>query len=131
MNLLLGLNLALEGVLRWTPTALQTPSTNTVTVRLGDDGDPSLAVTVDFQVIVRSPGDVPDLRLVASAAGAPFVLEIRGRENQILSLESSDHLVDWSEVQRLTGLGRDTPVRVSLPAPGSGAASFWRVRTLP
>jgi len=38
--------------LAWTPTEAQGPSTNTVTVRVFDDGIPSMSATNSFQVIV-------------------------------------------------------------------------------
>ncbi|MCW5557616.1 MAG: chitobiase/beta-hexosaminidase C-terminal domain-containing protein [Verrucomicrobiae bacterium] len=127
----LGLNVEPEGGIHWSPTPAQTPSTNTVIVRLSDDGDPSLAATAEFRVIVRSPEQTPDLRLVTSSAGEPLVLEIRANEGQALSLESAGNLAEWTQVQSLSGLGKDTPIRVFLPASGNEAVSFWRVRTVP
>lgn len=127
----LGLSVEPEGGLHWTPAPAQTPSTNTVTVRLSDDGDPSLAAMAEFRVIVRNPEQAPDLRIVTSSSGEPFVLEIRAKLNQALSLESSDHLAGWTEVQQLSGLGGETPIRLFLPASGSDGASFWRVRIVP
>ena len=44
-----------SGQFLWTPTALQAPSTNTITVRVSDSGSPALDATRSFTVIVRLP----------------------------------------------------------------------------
>ena len=47
------------GLFTWTPTALQGPSTNPVTIIVSDDGSPSLSATQKFIVVVRDVlGDV-------------------------------------------------------------------------
>jgi len=47
-----GLTVSSGGAIAWTPTEAQGPSTNTVTVRVFDDGTPSMSATNSFQVIV-------------------------------------------------------------------------------
>jgi len=42
-----------NGILRWTPTRQQAPSTNTITVIASDDGSPSLSNSVSFIVYVN------------------------------------------------------------------------------
>src|SRR5204863_136914 len=41
------------GVLSWTPTEAQGPSTNTITVKVSDNGTPALSATNSFTVVVK------------------------------------------------------------------------------
>src|SRR5258708_26658582 len=49
------------GVLTWTPTEAQGPSTNVITVRLTDNGIPPLSDTKSFTVIVNEVNSAPTL----------------------------------------------------------------------
>ena len=60
-----------------------------------------------------------------------MVLKIRGKNGQALILENAPVLGQWSEAQRLTGLGMDTPIQVILPSVLPDQIQFWRVRTNP
>ena len=50
-----------SGVLTWTPSESQGPGTNSITVRVYDNGAPSLAATGTFQVVVRDVNTAPVL----------------------------------------------------------------------
>jgi hypothetical protein len=54
-----GLTVSAAGIIAWTPTEAQGPSTNTVTVRVFDNGSPSISVTNSFQVIVTEVNSAP------------------------------------------------------------------------
>ena len=56
-----GLTVSSGGAITWTPTATQGPSTNVVTVRVSDDGSPSLSATNSFRVIVTAANTAPVL----------------------------------------------------------------------
>src|SRR4030095_11720236 len=56
-----GLTVSAAGIIAWTPTEAQGPSTNTVTVRVFDNGSPSISVTNSFQVIVTEVNSAPIL----------------------------------------------------------------------
>ena len=58
-----GLTVSSNGAIAWTPDESQGPSTNDVTVRVFDNGIPSLAVTQSFSVIVREVNTAPVLTL--------------------------------------------------------------------
>src|SRR5207249_2162316 len=58
-----GLTVSSGGAITWTPTAAQGPSTNVVTVRVSDDGSPSLSATNSFRVIVTAANTVPVLNV--------------------------------------------------------------------
>src|SRR6185369_16859467 len=49
------------GVLTWTPTETQGPSTNTITVKVTDNGTPALSATNSFTVVVNEVNSAPTL----------------------------------------------------------------------
>ena len=61
-----GLTVSSNGLVSWTPSEAQGPSTNTVTVRVFDDGVPSLADTNSFTLAVNEMNSVPVLSLPAN-----------------------------------------------------------------
>src|SRR6185369_4708688 len=61
-----GLTVSAAGAIAWTPTEAQGPSTNTVTVRVADNGTPSRSTTNSFQVIVTEVNTAPLLTLPAT-----------------------------------------------------------------
>src|SRR5207247_858435 len=56
------------GVLTWTPTETQGPSTNTITVKVTDNGTPALSATNSFTVVVNEVNRVTKLRSEGSGA---------------------------------------------------------------
>src|SRR5204862_22139 len=58
-----GLTVSASGAIAWTPTEAQGPSTNTVTVRVLDNGTPSMSATNSFLVIVTEVNTPPILTL--------------------------------------------------------------------
>src|SRR5204862_139495 len=61
-----GLTVSAGGAIAWTPTEAQGPSTNTVIVRVFDNGSPSLSATNSFQVIVTEVNTAPVLTVPAN-----------------------------------------------------------------
>ena len=53
----------LSGVLSWTPTEAEGPSTNWITVRVTDNGSPPLSTTNSFRVVVNEVNTQPRLTL--------------------------------------------------------------------
>jgi hypothetical protein len=56
-----GLTVSPEGVVAWTPTEEQGPSTNAVTVRVSDNSSPALSTTSSFNLIVSEANTAPTL----------------------------------------------------------------------
>ena len=54
-----GLTVGTDGLISWTPLETQASTTNTVTLRVFDNGAPSLSATNSFTVIVASATNVP------------------------------------------------------------------------
>jgi hypothetical protein len=69
-----GLTVSTNGVISWTPTEAQGPSTNVVTVRVSDDGTPSLSATNSFTVTVAEANTAPTLTLPPDQAISEEVL---------------------------------------------------------
>jgi hypothetical protein len=57
---------ASSGLVSWTPTETQDPSTNTVTVRVTDNGSPNLSATNSFTIIVNEVNAAPSLTVPAN-----------------------------------------------------------------
>ena len=55
---------AINGIFSWTPTEAQGPSTNLITVRVTDDGTPSLSTTQSFTVVVLESNLPPSLAAI-------------------------------------------------------------------
>ena len=69
-----GLTVSTNGVISWTPDEAQGPSTNTVTVRVLDDGAPSLSTTNSFTLTVNETNSAPTLTLPADQTINELVL---------------------------------------------------------
>ena len=115
-----------NSVLAWTPTAAQGPSTNLVVVAVSDG---AVTLTNRFIITVRATvdSDLVSLRLLGLNSDGRIELEARGPEGMKLSLEASDTLKIWVEVQLLTGRGNNTPVKVTLQPDPNVQTKFWRV----
>jgi PA14 domain./Ricin-type beta-trefoil lectin domain. len=56
-----GLSVAADGLLTWTPSEAQGPSTNTIAVKVADNGTPSLSATQSFVLTVIEANSAPVL----------------------------------------------------------------------
>src|SRR6185436_12466749 len=61
----MGFTVAGAGAIAWTPTEAQGPSTNLVTVRVFDDGVPSLSATQSFTIVLTEVNTAPVLATIA------------------------------------------------------------------
>jgi hypothetical protein len=82
---------AASGLITWTPSLAQI-GTNTVTVRVTDNGQPPLSDTTTFHVIVT--GHQPVLG-IQSVSGGFKQLSITGDVNVTYQLQISTNLVNW------------------------------------
>ncbi len=96
-----------NGVFTWTPPTDQVPGTNTVTVRVTDDGVPSLDDTKSFKIVVASP---PVIESIVSSNGNVTITwsAIAGKNYQ---------------VQFKTDLSETTWNILSGDVPGTGATA--------
>ncbi len=103
-----GPNITAEGVLTWTPTEMQGPSTNRITIVAEDDGAPPLSVTNSFLIVVLEINEAPVL-----PAGMDRVVD----EMELLTVTNSASDIDWPANQ-LTYQLLDAPAGAAVDADG-------------
>ena len=84
------------GVLMWRPLVTQANTTNPFTVRVADNGVPSLSATQSFVVIVTNL-----LRPVVASpllSGGQLVWRVTGASGPDYQIQASTNLVNWSAV---------------------------------
>ncbi|MBX3731573.1 MAG: hypothetical protein KF791_03155 [Verrucomicrobiae bacterium] len=117
-----GLAIGRDGWLRWTPPPTAAPSTNEATVALLDG---TLSVRGAFRIVVV---ESIQLQIEPPRADGRMVLKIRAPLLKPIVVEQATVLGDWTEFQRLLGLGMESPIELLL-SPGAGSEpSFWHVR---
>ena len=84
------------GVLTWRPAVAQANTTNLVTVKVTDNGTPSLSATQSFYVVVN-PLTAAGITGLLATNGA-FGFQVGGDFGPDYSVEASSNLVDWSTV---------------------------------
>jgi hypothetical protein len=83
-----------SGVFTWRPAIAQSPSTNSIRMKVADNGSPSLSATNTFTVTVSQPA-----KPVISGAGwsnGQFSFTIAGASGPDYIVLSSTNLVNWS-----------------------------------
>ncbi|MBN8248299.1 MAG: hypothetical protein J0L84_12770, partial [Verrucomicrobia bacterium] len=117
-----GMTLAPNGVLRWVPGPSAVGTTNMVTVRVSDDGDPVLSGVRTITVVVPA-ASAPGLSAEPQPDGL-LHLTLRAGVGQVILVEASENLRTWSS---LTNLVTGGPVTVLLdPAPPAAGPRYYR-----
>jgi hypothetical protein len=123
-----GLTVSSGGLISWTPTEAQGPSTNTVTVRVFDDGVPSLSATNSFVVAVRSATNAPPpvIQSISVSNGIVTITwsAVAGR-NYMLERKNDWDGTNWSEV--LPAASAIGPTATATDAVGDAVQRFYRV----
>jgi len=90
-----GVNLdAVTGVLTWTPTADQAPGTNSITLKVTDNGSPPLSATNGFVVVVNQVARLA----VGGLVNQRLAIQIVGRTNVDYSVQWSTDLLNWTTI---------------------------------
>jgi hypothetical protein len=87
---------ASTGVLTWRPPMSSSETTNSVTVRVTDNGTPALSATRSFTVTVPAVA-MPEIAGLTVTNGQ-FALLVEGDFGPDYSVQHSTNLVDWSTV---------------------------------
>jgi hypothetical protein len=106
---------AVTGVFSWTPTGAQAPSTNTITVRVTDNGSPSFSATTSFTAIVNASAEGlsrPLLNLLLLATGQ-YALELTGETGRNCRIQTSTDLRNWMDLTNTS----NAILVVPLPSP--------------
>ena len=85
-----------SGAFSFRPLVTQANTTNGFTLKVADNGTPSLSATQSFSVVVN-PLSVPGLGNI-SVAGGQFILNISGQNGPDYAIETSTNLTQWSNV---------------------------------
>ncbi len=112
-----------SGVLRWTPTEVQGPSTNAISVKVFYNDEPSLSATQSFQVRVNEVNQAPRLTTAIRS------LTVYGGQKLVFTNTATD--ADWptnalaflldsdaptgAQLDRITGVFRWTAPAVTAP----------------
>jgi autotransporter-associated beta strand protein len=118
-----------NGILSWRPTIAQSPTTNTVTVQVADNGTPSLSAMQSFTVTVLSPA-APALT-VPMVGGGIFSLLVNGSSGPDYILWGATNLnppVNWLPLK--TNLSASPPFTFTDPATNT-VRKFYRVQVGP
>jgi hypothetical protein len=85
-----------SGVLSWRPLVTHANTTNNFSVRVSDNGTPSLSATQSFVVTVTNL--VTPQIATASGGGNQLVLQVSGASGPDYQIQSSTNLINWSAV---------------------------------
>ena len=116
-----------SGLFNWRPTVSQANTTNTVQVRVTDNGTPNLTDTKSFLVIVN-PLAASTLASVNYTNGH-FTLQISGTSGPDYIISASTNLTQWTDL--FTNLSPSTPFQFTDTNAGPFKHRFYRVRPSP
>jgi hypothetical protein len=85
-----------SGAFSFRPLVTQADSTNSFTLKVADNGTPSLSATQTFSVIVN-PLSAPGISNI-SAAGGQFSFSVGGQSGPDYAIETSTNLTQWTNV---------------------------------
>jgi hypothetical protein len=122
-----GATLTSNGVFVWRPAIAQSPSTNSVTVRVADNGELSLSATRSFIITVVRP-ETPQISGLSVTNGT-FGFQIAGAAGPDYVIWMSSDLAGWVPVA--TNVQAAPPFYWSEPAFITNTARFYRVQLTP
>lgn len=118
---------ASSGVLSWRPLVSQADTTNVITVRVADDGSPSLIATNSFTVRVN-PLSQPVLGSI-TAAGGLLSFVANGALGPDYTVLTSTNLTDWQVL--LTTNSPVMPSTIVISNVNTGSKGFYRIQLGP
>jgi hypothetical protein len=101
----------------------QANTTNTVQVKVADNGTPSLSATQSFLITIN-PITAPTLT-IAALTGGQFTFQINGDPGPDYSIQTSTNLVDWSTIFTTNSPG--LPFNWTDPNPAQQNMLFYRI----
>ncbi|MCX6885906.1 MAG: MBG domain-containing protein, partial [Verrucomicrobia bacterium] len=99
-----------SGVITWTPAEAQAPSTNLVTVKVEDNGRPSLSATQSFTVVVEEAG------MLSDNLYSPYISDLTFPSDEGVLIAQGFNSGSASELKR---------VELNLRQSGSGVGTFF------
>jgi len=128
-----GLTVSPAGLISWTPQPGQSPSTNTVTARVFDNGTPSLSDTNSFDLVVlqTEPEPQPVIQAIGLSNGVVSITwtAVTGRTYRVEYRADVVAGTIWSNLPPDVTAANSTATATN--AVGAAAQGFYRVRLLP
>lgn len=116
------------GLFNWRPTIAQANTTNTVKVKVTDDGSPNLSATNSFTVVVKQLGGVTLTPL--GFTGGQFKMQVDGTTGPDYIIMASDSVTtNFTDV--MTNVSPATPFQYTDTNAFSATNHFYRVRLSP
>jgi hypothetical protein len=114
------------GVIKWGPTAAQTPSTNLITVVVADNGSPSLSATNSFVIVL---GKNAPIILSTTVQNHGLTIAWNAVPGKSYQLQSTTDLANsgWSTLSAVTASNSLAILSDSLTSP----RRFYRVESVP
>lgn len=116
-----------SGQFTWRPTTAQANTTNTLQLRITDNGTPPLNDTRPFTVIVNPLA--PVILTPLGYTNGQFALRVNGTAGPDYILSASTNLTQWTDVQ--TNLSPALPFQFSHTNASTIPARFYRARLSP
>jgi hypothetical protein len=120
---------SVSGWLSWRPLMAQADTTNTVIVRVVDNGTPSLADTQSFAVTVLKP--TQPLLVFPSVSNGAFRFLVSGDQGPDYVIERTHAASSANWLPLATNLSPTLPFDWSDPASSNALPNFYRVRLAP
>jgi Flp pilus assembly protein TadG len=132
------MSISSDGLITWTPSQSQAPSTNIVSVVATSTGgfgvlNPPLSATNSFLVVVLEgslPPDLSDSSLVLTSASwlghGQFQFFFNSAAGMEYVVQSSSNLIDWNTVQTMSGTGASLSFTDTNALGGS--ALYYRIK---
>lgn len=114
-----------SGAFSWRPWVTDADSTNSITLKVADNGTPNLSTTQSFTVAVN-PLALPTLSSLALSDGQ-FRLEVGGQTGPDYAVQVSTNLIDWSTVL----INNSPGMPFSYTNSASSPMQFYRIKTGP
>ena len=112
-----------SGIFNWRPLVTQAGTSNFISLKVADDGTPSLSATQSFSVLV-SPLNQPNISSVSISAGQA-TLTVAADAGPDYAVQASSNLVNWQTV--FTTNSPAVPFDWSDPDTGLYGTRFYRI----
>jgi arabinoxylan arabinofuranohydrolase len=116
-----------NALITWRPLVSQAGTTNLITVKVADNGSPSLSATNSFTVTLNPLSSLPSMNFI-SAMGGSFDLAIAGPMGPDYTISTSTNLFDWQSL--ITINSPATPFTLTVTNQND-PARFYRIQIGP
>jgi len=115
-----------SGIVTWRPSMTQSPSTNTITLQVADDGTPGMVATQGIEIVVDRPQ--PPLLTASGQAADTFAFQVNGDAGPDYVVEACTNLDNASVwIPVFTNLSASPPFEWTDPLPAAAPRRFYRI----